>query len=351
MQQRTAARASVAQLREFDEIIDVRSPSEFAVDHVPGALNCPVLDDAERARVGTLHKQVSAFDAKRVGAALVARNIAHHLEGELASRPRTWRPLVYCWRGGERSGAMVEVLGRIGWRAHALDGGYKAYRRDVVAQLADLPDRLSLRSICGSTGTGKSRLLGALAAAGAQVLDLEALASHKGSVLGDVPGSPQPGQRLFESNLAACALAFDPARPVYVESESRKIGALQVPEALIGRMRTAPCVTIEASVALRVALLREEYRHLWEDPAQLVAKLELLRPLHGAASIDRWKSMATPDSMALLVADLLERHYDPAYLRSMPRNYRHFADAQRVTIDGIDDDAMRRVALRVIALG
>jgi tRNA 2-selenouridine synthase len=216
-------------LTSFDDLIDARSPSEYHEDHLPGAISLPVLDDEERARVGTLYKQDSPFAARRLGAALVSRNIARHLETALAGKPRAWRPLVYCWRGGKRSGALAHVLREVGWAARTLEGGYRAYRRWVVAELAAQPARFAYRVVHGATGSGKSRLLRALARAGAQVLDLEALAAHRGSVLGGLPGEPQPSQKRFESRLYAALAALDPGRPVYVEGESRKIGQLQVP--------------------------------------------------------------------------------------------------------------------------
>ena len=254
-------------LTAFDDVLDARSPAEFAEDHVPGALSLPVLDDAERARIGTLYKQESPFTAKRLGAALVSRNIARHLEGAIAGRPKQWRPLVYCWRGGKRSGALAHVLREVGWDAHTLEGGYRAYRRYVVERLAGLPQGLEFRVIHGATGCGKSRLLRALAQAGAQVLDLEELAAHRGSVLGQLPGTPQPSQKLFESRLQATLAALERARPVYVEGESRKIGQLQVPQALIEAMRGSACILLEAGTAARVELLMDEYRHFFTDPA------------------------------------------------------------------------------------
>ena len=114
---------SAEALAGFDAIIDVRSPAEYAEDHVPGAISAPVLDNEERARVGTLYKQVSPFDAKKLGAALVAKNIAHHIQDKFSAMPRPWRPLVYCWRGGKRSGAMAHILREIGWDAWSIEGG------------------------------------------------------------------------------------------------------------------------------------------------------------------------------------------------------------------------------------
>ena len=221
----------------YDTVIDCRSPSEFAEDHIPGAVSAPVLDDAERAHVGTLYKQVSPFEAKKLGAALVAKNVARHVETLFAGKGRGWRPLVYCWRGGKRSAAMAHILREIGWDAQTLAGGYRGYRRWVLAQLETIPQKLPFRVVHGPTGSGKSRFLGALRRAGAQVLDLEDLAAHRGSVLGNLPDRPQPSQKWFESQLLHELSSLDAARLVFVEGESKKIGQLQVPEALIGAMR------------------------------------------------------------------------------------------------------------------
>ncbi|MGH8632431.1 MAG: tRNA 2-selenouridine(34) synthase MnmH, partial [Burkholderiales bacterium] len=275
----------------FDDIVDVRSPAEFAEDHVPGAINCPVLDNDERARVGTIYKQVSPFDAKKLGAALVARNIASHLEGEFRNKSKTWKPLVYCWRGGKRSGAMAHILRDIGWDARTLEGGYKAYRRWVVEQLQRVPYGLRFRVVCGPTGSGKSRLLQALARAGAQVLDLEQIAAHRGSVLGDLPGRPQPSQKMFESLVLNCLQGFIPEKEIHVEAESKKIGQLQVHDVLIHQMRGSPCLRLRATVETRVALLMQEYRHFLEDRALLNAQLECLVGLHGHERIAHWKSL------------------------------------------------------------
>ena len=260
----TAAEA-LALLDTFDTIVDARSESEYAEDRLPGALNWPSLHDAERADIGTRYKQESAFDAKKRGAALVARNIAAHLEREVADKPKGWSPLVYCWRGGKRSGALGTVLAEIGFRVRVLEGGYRDFRRAVVAALEALPARLDLRVICGPTGSGKSRLLQALAAQGAQVLDLEALANHRGSVLGLVPGSAQPTQKHFDTCLWDALRRLDPARPIFVESESKKIGDLRVPEALIQRMRASPCLWLELGLEGRVALLIDEYHFFVAD--------------------------------------------------------------------------------------
>ena len=321
-------------LGEFDAIIDVRSEAEFALDHIPGAINCPVLDNEERIRVGTMYKQVNAFEAKKVGAALVSRNIARHIETLFVDKPREWKPLIYCWRGGNRSGSMALVLSKIGWPAYQLDGGYKAYRAAVSAALA-APPQLDFRVICGTTGSGKSRLLEVMDSLGAQVLDLEQLAAHRGSVLGHLPGAPQPSQKMFETSIWDKLRHFDPRRPVFVESESKKVGNLRVPDALMTQMRAAPCISLTLSRPNRVRLLMEDYRHFTVDPALLNTQLDCLVQLHGRARIDAWHAMATGGQMPQLVDELLVDHYDPAYLRSIDRNFTRFRDARELALDDI----------------
>ncbi len=346
---RPDARAGVHELHAFGERIDVRSPAEFAEDHLPGAVNLPVLDNAERARVGALYAQVSAFEARKVGAALAARNIARMVETHARDKTPTWRPLVYCWRGGQRSRAVVHVLGEIGWRAVQLSGGYRAYRRHVVAKLEAPLAPLDLRVVCGPTGSGKSRLLGALAATGAQVLDLEGLARHRGSLLGDLPDDPQPGQKAFESALCDALGSLDPQRPVFVESESKRIGVLQVPDRLLEAMRAAQCVRVDTPRALRVALLKSEYGHFLTDPQALGERLEHLVPVHGRKTIVAWRDAAAAGDFDPLVGELLDRHYDPLYARSIERNFPRHADARVATVTSLDAAAFDALAHDVVA--
>ena len=341
---RPSSAVCVAQLQDFDEIIDVRSESEFAKDHIPGATNCPVLNDAQRAEVGTIYRQVSSFDAKKIGAALVSDNIARHLRERFHDKAREWKPLVYCWRGGGRSGALAHVLTQIGWRTGRLEGGYKAYRRAVIDDLALLPAKFDWRVVCGVTGTGKSRLLTALQVAGAQVLDLEVLAAHRGSVLGNLPGSPQPPQKLFESRVWHALRAFDSSRPVFVESESKKIGVLRVPEALIAAMWAGKPVVLEASTAVRVALLKEDYAHFLQDTALLAKQLDCLVGLHGREVIADWNTMAREQRWDELTEALLVRHYDPAYTRAITKHYPALSSAPVVTAKDTHETSYQRLA-------
>jgi len=316
-----SAAEAIADLGRFDTIIDARTPAEFAEDRLPGAVNWPSLDDGEREAIGTEYKQVSAFEAKKRGAALVARNVAAHVERHVLDKPREWTPLVYCWRGGKRSGALATVLEQIGFRVHVLEGGYRDFRRAVVAELETMPKRLSWRVICGPTGSGKSRLLDALAAEGAQVLDLERLANHRGSVLGLVPGSAQPTQKAFDTLLWDALRRLDPSRPVFVESESKKIGDLRVPEPLIRRMRSSPCLWLGLPLDARVDLLMADYDFFVADVEAFCARLDALRALRGNAVVSAWQDAARAGRPAEVVRDLLVAHYDPIYLESMRRNF------------------------------
>lgn len=313
--------ATVAQLDNYDEIIDVRSPAEYAEDHIPGAISAPVLNNDERAEVGTMYAKISPFEAKKRGAALISRNIAFHLETLFQDKPKQWKPLVYCWRGGQRSGAMAHILGQVGWQVGKLEGGYKNYRRHVIAELEQLPANFEFRVVCGSTGSGKSRLLQALHKQGAQVLDLEGLAQHRGSLLGSLPDEPQPAQKMFDSRLWHALRHFDPQQPVFTEAESKKIGALAMPDALLTSIRSSQCITIDAPLPARVGLLMEDYVHFLRNPALLSKRLAHLTPLHGHKVIDEWQQLAEAGDWQTLVEQLLTMHYDPAYQRSTQANF------------------------------
>ena len=340
---------AISGLAAFDAVIDARSESEFAEDHLPGAVNWPVLNDAERAAIGTEYKQLSAFDARKRGAALAALNIAHHVQSHVMPLPRTWRPLVYCWRGGQRSGSLAMVLDQIGFGVQVLEGGYREFRRAVIADVITLPATLNFRVLLGRTGSAKSRLLHALAAEGAQVLDLEALANHRGSVLGLVPGQPQPSQKAFETGVWQTLRSFDPARVVYAEGESRTIGRLRVPEPLLVHLRAAACVQVQMTIAARVDFLLDDYSHFVDDAEIFCERLQALRELRGAETIERWQQQARAGAMAAVVEELLTAHYDPVYLKSMQRNFSGFAQAPVVRLADASADSLRAAAQALVA--
>lgn len=341
--------ATVADIDSFDEYIDVRSPAEFLDDRIPGAISCPVLDNEQRARIGTIYKQQSAFEARRLGAAMVAENIARHLYEHFQDKPKNWHPLVYCWRGGQRSGALVTWLRMIGWDACQLEGGYKSWRRKVVADLEQLPQALDLRVICGATGSAKTRVLEALAGLGAQVVDLEDLAAHKGSVLGSLPDRPQPTQKNFETALHRVLSRLDATRPVYIEAESRKIGRIHIPEALIMRMRAARCIAIEAGRAARLEFLVRDYAYLGDDIANLLARIGDLSGLQSNETLARWKDLATRRELAELFGEFIDLHYDPLYRRSQNRNFTRFPEAPVLATDDLTPAGVELLARRVLA--
>lgn len=337
-----------SELDSFDAIIDVRSPAEFALDHIPGAINYPVLDNEERIQIGTLYKQVSPFAAKKLGAALVSRNIANHLEHSLIDLPREWRPLIYCWRGGERSGAFTHILNRIGWKAMQLEGGYQGFRRTVIDGLDQAAKDYSFQVICGMTGSGKTRVLHELKALGAQVLDLEGLAIHRGSVLGNEPNIEQPSQKGFETNLWGAFRSLDPSKPVFVESESKKVGGLHVPDPLMEKIRNGKCIELRSSTSTRVSWLLREYHHFLTDTDNFKHKLSLLTSRYGKVQIEKWNEAIDAGKFDGLVEELLVMHYDPSYQSSIERNFPHYDENYFVQLNDDSDQSFQQAAQAIL---
>ncbi len=339
----------LCQLDAFDAIIDARSEDEFALDHLPGAVNWPTLDNAQRREVGTLYKQVSPFEARKLGAAVAARNIADHISQNLMDKPRSWAPLTYCWRGGQRSGSLSLVLDQIGFRVSIVQGGYKAFRAAMVADTERLAGLFDYQVVCGTTGSGKTRLLQALARAGAQVLDLEALANHRSSVLGAIPGLAQPSQKGFDTRVWDALRRFDPARPVFVESESRKVGNVAVPVALMDVMRSGgKCLNLLLTDAERVALLMEDYDYFVRNTDVFSSRLDALTEIRGKAVVLGWKTAIQSGDLQTVVQELLTLHYDPVYLQSMQRNFSRFSEAPALCPANRSDAAMDAVAAELV---
>jgi len=340
----------IGRLAEFDAVIDARSEAEYALDHLPGAVNWPTLNNAERIEIGTLYKQVNPFEARKRGAAIAARNIAAHIDRYVIDQPKEWRPLCYCWRGGQRSGALSFILGQIGFRVTLLEGGYKAFRAAIVQDLVRLASTLSFTVICGPTGSGKTRLLHALTKQGAQVLDLEALANHRSSVLGAVPGLEQPTQKRFDTLIWDTLRRMDPSRTVFVESESKKVGDLAVPGALIDAMHASPCLKLSLPDDERVALLLEDYDYLVRDVDYFCDRLSVLTALKGHAVVEHWQALARAGAFAPVVQDLLLNHYDPAYHASMQRNFAQFDEAKVIAPSDRSARAMTDLAQNILGV-
>jgi tRNA 2-selenouridine synthase len=338
----------LAQLGSYDTIIDARSEGEIALDHLPGAVNWPTLNDEERVLIGTMYVQVNQFEAKKRGAAIAARNIASHIERHVIDKARDWKPLAYCWRGGKRSGSLSLILDQIGFRVTLVEGGYKAFR---AAMLLDIPRqvaRLNFKVVCGTTGSGKTRLLQALASAGAQVLDLEALASHRSSVLGAIPGQPQPSQKRFDTMVWDALRKFDPAGVVYVESESKKVGNVAIPTALVERMRASPCLDLTLPMDERVGLLLEDYDFFVKDAAHFCSRLDVLTELRGKTVVNDWKEQVMAGQVRGVVQQLLTQHYDPVYLQSMQRNFVQYGLARAIAPKDRTTQAMQQLAIEVL---
>jgi tRNA 2-selenouridine synthase len=339
----------LSELDRFDLVIDVRSPAEFALDHIPGAVNYPVLSNEERIQIGTLYKQVSPFAAKKLGAAFVSRNISNHLETYLLELPREWRPLIYCWRGGERSGAFTHILNRIGWKAMQLEGGYQGFRRTVIDGLEQAANAFSFQVICGMTGSGKTKVLQEIGALGAQILDLEGLAVHRGSVLGNEPNIEQPSQKAFETALWNALRKLDPSKTVFVESESKKVGGLHIPDALMEKIRNGACIELRSSTQTRVSWLIREYHHFLTDTDNFKAKLALLTAHYGKVQIAKWNDAIDAGNFPELVEELLVKHYDPSYQSSIVRNFPQYKIDNFVQLESDSDAAFSSAAQALIA--
>ncbi|MEY8801734.1 tRNA 2-selenouridine(34) synthase MnmH [Leisingera sp. XS_AS12] len=331
----------------FDTVIDVRSPAEHAEDHVPGAINLPVLNNEERARVGTIYVQDSPFKARKLGAALVFRNAADHIERSLSHHEGGWKPLVYCWRGGQRSGSFTWMLQQIGWRAEVVAGGYQSYRRLVHQAMyeTELPHRLVLLE--GYTGSAKTEILKRAGALGVQVLDLEGLANHRGSLLGE-RSTPQPSQKAFESAVAWALMQLDPKRPVLVEAESNKIGQRILPPTLWEAMKKSPRVEIHAPVAARSSYLVRAYDDILSDADRLREKLAPLRAHRSGAVVDGWFKCISAGDRAGLTQALMVEHYDPAYRKS--RAAIGAKVLARFDTDRLDDTGLDETARKVAEL-
>ncbi len=329
-------------------VIDARSPSEFALDHLPHAHNWPVLNDEQRVKVGTLYKQVNPFEANKLGAAWVSENIAHHLHQHVQGLQRDWKPFVYCWRGGKRSGSLAFVLGQIGFSVRLIEGGYKAFRQQMLLDLQRLSQALQWVVIDGPTGSGKTRLLHHLQQHGAQILDLEALASHRSSVLGHWPGVAQPSQKHFDMKLWDALRRLDPAQPVFVEAESKRVGAVTIHPDVFASLQAAPLVNLQAPLADRVQLLCSDYAHFLEDPSSFQQRILALQPIVGKQVIQHWQALSSRGEWSALVEDLLLRHYDPNYQRASQRLFGRSGEqkpsARTLVLEGLDEAHLSQCA-------
>ena len=306
----------------FDTIIDVRSPLEYEEDNIIGSINCPVLNDQERIIVGTIYKKESTFKAKIIGSSLTARNIAKHIEEKFINQQGSWQPLVYCWRGGQRSKAFSIILSEVGWRTCQLEGGYKKYRNEVINFLNRIGSKLKIILISGKTGSAKTKILQNIKLQGGQILDLENLANHKGSLLGKIPDLKQPSQKLFESKLYHQIKQLDLRRNVYIEAESSKIGNIHIPKTLWAKMIVSPRIEIKADIELRSSFLLNDYKYMCENPELIKPIIYGLKNRLSKKLINDWLELITKKLWLDLTKSFLENHYDPSYSSNTIKNDR-----------------------------
>jgi tRNA 2-selenouridine synthase len=342
----TPIQMGICDFLSYDLIIDARSPREYAADHIPGAINLPVLFDEEYAAVGTLHRS-TAHSAYVLGVGMAAANIGRQMREVITPmdlKPRA-QILVYCFRGGKRSKLWYDVLKTVGWTVDVLPGGWQRYRRWLRECLDIVPMKLDFRVLLGPTGCGKTRLLHALRKEGAQVIDLEALAAHRGSLIGAVPGQTQPTQKYFDSLVYDALRLFDMTRPVWIEAESKRIGLLQLPEILFRQMHHSVTVHVDAPMCERVKVWREDFPHWAQDPATMVERLKSLKPLIGGQELALWQDLAARGKVDELFTRVMEVHYDPSYARSIKKNYGQTTQPRyNVKLSSMRPQALARVA-------
>ncbi|XP_078605050.1 tRNA 2-selenouridine synthase-like [Branchiostoma floridae x Branchiostoma japonicum] len=332
-------------LTSASEVLDVRTPAEFAEDHIPGARNLPVLSDQERVKVGILYNE-NSFEARKLGAALISANIASMIQDDLIDKPKDYTPLVYCWRGGQRSGSLGIILSHIGFKVYLLEGGYRTYRQTVVRDIKELPAQFKFLMLSGMTGVGKTFLLHRLQEQGEQVLDLEGAARHKGSILGLWAGETQPSQKAFESSLRNSLAQFNPSRPVWLESESSKVGHLHIPAQLFEQMKTAHRIELSVPMSCRIQQILRDYPHFTQDRIHLKELLQNLHKFHGGKKLDSWFCLIDNGRWEEFVESILREHYDPAYSNSVMRNSQGGLNhVTTVRVDSMDEDYVQRTLL------
>lgn len=319
--------------------IDMRSPVEYAAGRIPGAVNIPLFNDEERSRVGTVYKMTGPEAAKQLGLNLVSTklpDIVKNIRGHYKSGRMV---VVYCWRGGMRSKAVVSILELMGIPARQLVGGYKNYRRHVLDSLENFPGMPPVVVLCGSTGVGKTRLLDLLIQRGLPVIDLEKLANHRGSVFGQV-GLGRPATAHNFDTALLCELERLRSKPyILVECESKRIGNVYLPDVLYQAMRRGRKILARAGVETRVTRLIEEYHDICRDQQEaIIASLKSLEKRLGAAKTDKLLDAYAAGQVREMVRTLLLDYYDPlyGYEKAGPEEFDFVVDAEN-----LDDAALK----------
>ena len=332
--------------KKFDTIIDVRSPLEFAEDHIVGAINCPVLSDLERQKVGTIYKKESSFKAKIIGSSLAAKNIAFHIQNNFIEKKGSWQPLIYCWRGGQRSKAFSIVLSEVGWRTNQLKGGYKEYRNQVINFLENIGPKLKITLISGKTGSAKTKILKSIENEGGQILDLEGLANHKGSLLGKIPDLIQPSQKFFESLIFNKIQNLNLKDKIYIEAESSKIGNIHIPKSIWKKMIKSPRIEISANIELRAKFLVSDYDYMCNDPTLINPIIKGLKNRLSKELFDEWTNLIDRKKWFDLTKSFLENHYDPSYSSNTIKNDRKVI--KKITTTSLNHSDIKDIAKKIL---
>ncbi|MDG1982024.1 MAG: tRNA 2-selenouridine(34) synthase MnmH [Alphaproteobacteria bacterium] len=332
--------------KKFDTIIDVRSPLEFIEDHIVGAINCPVLSDLERQKVGTIYKKESSFKAKIIGSSLTAKNIAFHIENKFMEKKGSWQPLIYCWRGGQRSKAFSIVLSEVGWRTNQLKGGYKEYRNQVINFLDNIGPKLKITLISGKTGSAKTKILKSIENEGGQILDLEGLANHKGSLLGKIPDLIQPSQKFFESLIFNKIQNLNLKDKIYIEAESSKIGNIHIPKSIWKKMIKSPRIEISANVELRAKFLVSDYDYMCNNPTLINPIIKGLKNRLSKKLFDEWTNLIDRKKWFDLTKSFLENHYDPSYSSNTIKNDRKVI--KKITATSLNNSDIKDIAKKIL---
>jgi tRNA 2-selenouridine synthase len=325
------------------KLVDLRSPSEFALGAMPHAINLPLFDDAERAEVGTLYKQVGKTEAVQRGLELVAQKIPRFLEELHQLSGENRRIIVHCWRGGMRSGSVAKMLRYTGIDAITLQGGYKEYRKQSLQLIDSFADHAKLVLI-GRTGSGKTHLLRKLRDRHLPVIDLEWLAMHRGSAFGDIQmPAAQPTQQNFENQLAADYYPLRHRKLIAVEIE-QNIGQIHMPAKLRTNVYASPMVLVERSVDSRVERLVEDYAPLWNDASRraFIDRLEMLRHILSTEVYQEITSAINSGQLQVAARLMLEHRYDKVYDKGITRRTPQIV--ARFDLDKNEEEAIEAIS-------
>lgn len=329
------------ELRKNLPVVDVRSEGEYAEGHILGVHNVPILNNSERVQVGTDYKQKGQLEAIKTGFRLVGPRIIDLVNAaeEIANNREL---IVHCWRGGMRSGNFCHFVEMAKMRTHQLRGGYKAYRNEALNSFSQ-PFKFVV--IGGSTGSGKTEILNALKAIGEQVIDLEGLANHKGSVFGGLMMPPQPTTEQFQNNLFEHILTLDLSKRVWIEDESIAVGKIFLPEPIWRQMSTSPIVEILVDKTLRINRLVNEYGHA--DKAAFLSKMEQITKKLGGQHFLAAKEKLFANNMHETI-EILLNYYDKAYATGLSKKQERII--LRAPWNGTDADKLARLLVDEVSM-